>query len=155
MIGSLIDQGVEVYRLDRELHAIFGPHVLQRTNAPNEKLGAYRKIIARGSTMQEVSLGSYIIFLSQPQRTNVMALFEPQIYPNRLTGQGEAEGPYDVAGWTLPLQMGVDAPAVTAIRESPGERRVALLKDGNEGRADLGLELKKGDETPVKNALKE
>ena len=155
LVGSLIDQGVEVYRLDRELHAIFGPHVLQRTNAPNEKLGAYRKIIDRASTMQEVPLGSYIIFLSQPQRTNVMALFEPQIYPNRLTGQGEAERPYDVAGWTLPLQMGVDAPAVTAIREAPGERKLTLLKDVNEVRTDLALALKKGDESPIKNPLKQ
>jgi Zinc carboxypeptidase len=155
MIGSLIDQGVEVYRLDRELHAIFGPQLLQRTNAPGEKLGAYRKVIARAATMQEVPLGSYIIFLAQPQRTNVLALFEPQIYPNRLTAQGEAERPYDVAGWTLPLQMGVDAPAVTAIRESPGERKLTLLKDANEVRADLALPLKKGDESPIKNPVKQ
>jgi len=155
MIGSLIDQGVEVYRLDRELHAIFGPHVLQRTNAANEKLGAYREVIAHGSTMHEVPLGSYIIFLSQPQRTNVIALFEPQTYPNRLTAQGEAERPYDVAGWTLPLQMGIEAPAVTAIRESPAERKLTLLKDGNEVRADLALTLKKGDESPIKNPVKQ
>ncbi|HJP94595.1 MAG TPA: M14 family zinc carboxypeptidase [Pyrinomonadaceae bacterium] len=154
MIGSLIDQGVEVYRLDRELHATFGPQVLQRTNAPSEKLGAYRKVIAR-APMQEVPLGSYIIFLAQPQRTNVLALFEPQIYPNRLTGQGEAERPYDVAGWTLPLQMGVDAPAVTAIRESAGERKLTLLKDANEVRADLALALKKGDASPIKNPVKQ
>jgi len=70
----------------------------------------------------EVPAGSYIIFVSQPQRTNVLALFEPQIYPNRLTANGEAERPYDVAGWTLPLQLGVDAPAVLAIRESASER---------------------------------
>ena len=155
MIGSLIDQGVGVYRLDRELHAIFGPQMLQRTNGPGEKLGAYRKVIARAPTMQEVPSGSYIIFLAQPQRTNVLALFEPQIYPNRLTAQGEAERPYDVAGWTLPLQMGVDAPAVTAIRESPGERKLTLLKDGDEVRADLALPLKKGDESPIKNPVKQ
>jgi hypothetical protein len=155
MLGSLIDQGVEVYRLDRELHAIFGPQVLQRTNPPSEKLGVYRKVIARTATMQEVPLGSYIIFLAQPQRTNVLALFEPQIYPNRLTGQGEAERPYDVAGWTLPLQMGIDAPAVTAIREMPGERKLTLLKDANEVRADLALALKKGDESPIKNPVKQ
>ena len=105
--------------------------------------------------MQEVPSGSYIIFLAQPQRTNVLALFEPQIYPNRLTAQGEAERPYDVAGWTLPLQMGVDAPAVTAIRESPGERKLTLLKDGDEVRADLALPLKKGDESPIKNPVKQ
>ena len=104
LIGSLIDQGVEVFRLDNELHVSYGPQMLQRTNAATDKLGNYRTIIANTTAMQEVPAGSYIVFLSQPQRTNVLALFEPQIYPNRLTGTGEAERPYDVAGWTLPLQ---------------------------------------------------
>ncbi len=34
---------------------------------------------------------------------------ERQVYPNRLNADGTAEPPYDVAGWTLPLQMGVRA----------------------------------------------
>ncbi len=154
MIGSLIDQGVEVHRLDRELHVVLRPEILQRTNPANEKLGAYR-IGGSLSAMQEVPAGSYIVFLTQPQRYNVEALFEPQIYPNRLTALGEAERPYDVAGWTLPLQMGVDAPAVVAIKELAGERKLTLLKDANEVRADLALALKKGDESPIKNPLKQ
>jgi hypothetical protein len=85
----------------------------------------------------------------------VLALFEPQIYPNRLTGQGEAERPYDVAGWTLPLQMGVEAPVVMTIREPANERKLTLLKDANEVRADLALTLKKGEESPIKNPLKQ
>jgi hypothetical protein len=127
---------------------------LQRTNPPTEKLGTY-KIAGPLSAMQEVPLGSYIVFLNQPQRTNVLALFEPQIYPNRLTGQGDAERPYDVAGWTLPLQMGLEAPAVVAIRESASERKLTQLKDANQVRADLALPLKKGDESPIKNPLKQ
>src|ERR1044072_1423529 len=154
MIGSLIDQGVEVYRLDHELHVVLRPQILQRTNPAGEKLGTY-KIGGSLSAMQEVPAGSYIVFLTQPQRYNVLALFEPQIYPNRLTGQGEAERPYDVAGWTLPLQMGVDAPAVVTIREGASERKLTLLKDANEVRSDLALALKKGDESPIKNPLKQ
>src|SRR5688572_21979892 len=154
MVGSLIDQGVEVFRLDRELHVTFGPQVLQRTNAANEKLGTYRRIVDR-HTMQEVPLGSYIVFLAQPQRSNVVALFEPQIYPNRLTASGEAERPYDVAGWTLPLQMGIEAPAVISIRESVMERKLTLLKDRNQVRADLALALPKGDASPIKNPVKQ
>jgi hypothetical protein len=153
MIGSLIDQGVEVFRLDRELHVVLSQQALQRTNPASEKLGAYR-IAGPLSAMQEVPTGSYIIFLNQPQRYNVVTLFEPQIYPNRLTGQGEAERPYDVAGWTLPLQMGIEAPAVIAIRESASERKLTLLKDANDVRADLALPLKKGDESPIKNPVK-
>jgi hypothetical protein len=85
----------------------------------------------------------------------VLALFEPQIYPNRLTALGDAERPYDVAGWTLPLQMGVEAPIVMAIKESANERKLTLLKDANEVRADLALALKKGDESPIKNPVKQ
>ena len=61
--------------------------------------------------------GSYIVFLNQPYRRNVLALFEPQVYPDRITPTGEAERPYDVAGWTLPMQMGLQSCAVLAIRE--------------------------------------
>lgn len=154
LIGSLIDQGVEIFRMERELHMVYGPQQLQRTNAPNEKLGTYRRTIAQ-APLQEVPLGSYLIFLDQPQRSNVVALFEPQIYPNRLTAQGEAERPYDVAGWTIPLQMGVEAPAVISIQEPVSRRKLTLLKDGNEVRADLSLKLKKGDESPIKNPLKQ
>jgi len=156
LVGTLVDQGVEVYRLDRELHALLATPILRRTNPVAEKLGSYRRLASlTSSQMQEVPLGSYIIFLAQPQRTNVLALFEPQIYPNRLTGQGEAERPYDVAGWTLPLQMGVEAPVVMGIREPAGERKLTLLKDPNEVRADLALPLKNGDESPIKNPVKQ
>jgi hypothetical protein len=153
LVSSLTDQGIEVFRLDSELHLVYGTQMLQRTNSANEKLGTYRIIIAHTTSMQEVPAGSYIVFLSQPQRSNVVSLFEPQIYPNRLTPQGEAERPYDVAGWTLPLQMGVDAPAVTAIREQPAERKLTLVKDANEVRNDLALPLKKANESPIKNPV--
>lgn len=153
LISSLIDQGIEVYRMDKELHLTYGPQLLQRTNSPSDKLGSYRTVIANTTAMQEVPTSSYLIFLSQPQRANVRALFEPQIYPNRFTAQGEAERPYDVAGWTLPLQMGVDAPAVTAIRELPGERQLTLIKDENEVRNDLALPLRKTGESPIRNPV--
>ena len=153
LIGSLIDQGVEVFRLDSELHVSYGPQMLQRTNVAIDKLGTYRTIVANTTAMQEVPAGSYIVFVSQPQRTNVLALFEPQIYPNRLTGTGEAERPYDVAGWTLPLQLGVAAPAVLSIRETAADRKLTLLKEENEVRADLALPLRKSEESPIKNPI--
>jgi len=154
MVGTLIDQGVDVWRLDRELHVVLSPRALVRMNSPTEKLGAY-KVGGPLMEMREVPLGSYIVFLNQPQRSNVIALFEPQIYPNRLTPLGEAERPYDVAGWTLPLQMGLEAPAVVETRESANERKLTLLTDGNQVRADLALTLKKGDESPIKNPVKQ
>lgn len=154
MIGALVDQGVEVFRLDRELHVVFDHQTLQRTNPVSERLGTY-KIAGQLTEMHEVPLGSYIIFLNQPQRSNVEVLFEPQIYPNRLTAQGEAERPYDVAGWTLPLQMGIEAHAVVAIRETATEQRLTKVTDGKQVRADLALPLQNGDESPIRNPVKQ
>jgi hypothetical protein len=153
LVGALIDQGIEVFRLDRELHAMYGPQQLQRTNSASERLGSYRVIVAHSTGFHEVPAGSYILFLSQPQRTNVATLFEPQIYPNRFNPQGEAERPYDVAGWTLPMQMGVDSPAVLSIQERPDERKLTLLRDANEVRQDLALSLKKDDRSPIVNPI--
>jgi len=155
LVGALIDQGIEVFRLERELHAVYGPQVLQRTNSASERLGAYRKIVASASGMHEVPAGSYIVFLSQPQRSNIITLFEPQIYPDRLNAQGEAERPYDVAGWTLPMQMGVEAPATLDIQETVTERKLALITDANDVRQDLALPLKKGDQSPLVNPIKQ
>jgi hypothetical protein len=155
LVSALVDQGVEVFRLDRELHAGFGPQMLQRTNSVNEKLGIYRTIIAHSSGFHEVPAGSYIVFLAQPQGANVRALFEPQVYPNRVSSQGEAERPYDVAGWTLPLQLGVEAPAVVAIQEPASERKFTLIKDANQVRQDLALPLLTATGSPIKNPLKQ
>ena len=154
-IAILLGQGIEVYRLDQELHAVFGPQVLQRTNSVSERLGSYRKLVMQTSSFHEVPAGSYIVFVGQPQATNVLALFEPQIYPNRLTASGEAERPYDVAGWTLPMQMGVDLPAVTAIQEGVTERRLTLITDAADIRRDLGLALSKSGESPISNPIKQ
>ncbi|HXG92516.1 MAG TPA: M14 family metallopeptidase [Blastocatellia bacterium] len=53
--------------------------------------------------------GSYVVLLAQPYRANVKCLFEAQHYPDRrIYPGGPAEQPYDVAGWTLPMTMGVD-----------------------------------------------
>jgi hypothetical protein len=65
----------------------------------------------------EIPLGSFLVFTNQPQKNNVLSLFERQIYPHRLLPNGDAEAPYDVAGWTLPLQMGVETYEVWDIRD--------------------------------------
>ena len=81
MINILIEQGVEVHRSQSDF------------TVDGKKYGA----------------GSYVVLLAQPYRANVKCLFEPQRYPDRrLYPGGPAEPPYDVAGWTLPMQMGVE-----------------------------------------------
>jgi hypothetical protein len=124
-IGTLVEQGVEVYRMDRELHLKLAP---SRGSVYNDA----------NSPPPEWPTGSYIVFLRQPFRANVQALFERQIYPDRTQG-GAPERPYDVAGWTLPMQMGVEAYPVANIREAEGERRLTLVRDESEVRHDLGL----------------
>jgi hypothetical protein len=155
IIGALVEQGVEVFRLDRELHGLTGNQFLQ--TVPGDRGAKIRQVNVLSSItggVPEIPAGSYIIFLSQPYRQNVLALFEPQNYPDRTTGTGDAERPYDVAGWTLPLQMGLDAPAVLSIREPAGERKLTLIKNENEVRRDLGLALWTTNKSPVANPVR-
>jgi len=135
LIGTLIGQGVEVYKLERELNLSFA----------NQKEAA----------SMETPLGSYIVFLKQPQRANVQSLFESQQYPTRRTATGEAERPYDVAGWTLPMQMDVEVRAVANIKEPIGERRLMLVRDETEVRRDLALPLQANGNaaSPIKNPI--
>ncbi|HUA82930.1 MAG TPA: M14 metallopeptidase family protein [Bryobacteraceae bacterium] len=52
--------------------------------------------------------GSYVLLMAQPFRPFVKDIMEPQHYPDvRAFPGGPPVPPYDVAGWTLPLQMGV------------------------------------------------
>lgn len=153
MIGALIEQGVEVYRLDHELHGVTGEQVLHKDTSPGSS-GIATAISTPPAQPGEIPAGSYIIFLNQPYRDNVTTLFEPQSYPDRVTATGEAERPYDVAGWTLPMTMGLDCPAVVAISEKESERKVTLIKNENEVRRDLGLALWNGEKSPIKNPIK-
>jgi len=52
--------------------------------------------------------GADIVFMAQPFRAYAKTLLEVQQYPVRRLAPGAAvDRPYDVAGWTLPLQMNV------------------------------------------------
>ena len=53
--------------------------------------------------------GTQVILMAQPYRAYAKTLLERQHYPvRRLYQGGPPERPYDVAGWTLPYQMGVN-----------------------------------------------
>ncbi len=52
--------------------------------------------------------GADIIFMAQPFRAYAKTLLEVQQYPvRRLAAAAAPDRPYDVAGWTLPMQMNV------------------------------------------------
>lgn len=57
---------------------------------------------------REYPAGTFVLPAGQPFRSYLMDLMEPQKYPEIRAGQtGPTKRPYDVAGWTLPYQMGV------------------------------------------------
>ena len=52
--------------------------------------------------------GSFVIDGAQPFIAHVRDLLGPQMYPDRRPHPGgRPEQPYDITGWTLPMQMGV------------------------------------------------
>lgn len=58
----------------------------------------------------EYPAGTFVISMAQPFRAHAKDLLEAQRYPRRRpTANAPPERPYDIAGWTLPLQMGVNA----------------------------------------------
>ncbi len=72
--------------------------------------------------------GTDIIFLAQPYRAYVKTLLERQQYPaRRVDPGGVAEGPYDVAGWTLPEQMGVKVVTIDRVFEAPSTSRLTSV----------------------------
>ncbi len=72
--------------------------------------------------------GSWVIPMDQPFSALAKELFERQHYPDALeNGTAKAvDLPYDVTGWTLPLQMGVSVDAVSD--PLPPEQRALMAK---------------------------
>ncbi|MES2452557.1 MAG: M14 metallopeptidase family protein [Pseudomonadota bacterium] len=96
-----------------------------QTDAPEAALLA-QKLIDQGLTISKTSsavtlgaqtypAGSWVVKMDQPYAGLAQELFETQKYPDAiLGGDGKpVDLPYDVTGWTLPLQFGVKAVAVT------------------------------------------
>ena len=98
----------EAYRLIR---------VLRKTGI--EVHQATRTFTAGDSTYQA---GSFVAFTAQAFSPMLFDLMEPQAYPDRRSESGAPQVPYDLAGWTLPIQMGVRvdrAPAPFEARLDP------------------------------------
>ena len=58
---------------------------------------------------KDYPVGSHLVRGSQAFRPHLTDLLNPQTYPDRrLYPGGPPERPYDITGWTLPFQMGVE-----------------------------------------------
>ena len=69
--------------------------------------------------------GTFVVLMAQPFRAYAKTLLERQEYPVRkLAPDGPVERPYDVTGWTLPLQMGVTVETIDAPFDVPTMERV-------------------------------
>lgn len=67
--------------------------------------------------------GSYVIKTAQPFRAHVVDMFEPQDYPNDLQYPGgPPKAPYDNAGYTLALSMGVQFDRILEGFDGPFEK---------------------------------
>ena len=114
LANLLIQGGVEVHRLLR-------PHQ---------------------SGQQSYPAGTLVVRMDQPFRAHAKDLLERQVYPDRRAYPGgPPEAPYDVAGWTLPLQMAVAAHADSAPPLSMLERldTVVVTPGSITGRGDVVL----------------
>jgi hypothetical protein len=68
--------------------------------------------------------GSWVVYAAQAFRPHVVNLLESRPYPEREQYPGgPPETPYDLAGWTLPMQMGVTVERV----ERPFQARLDLV----------------------------
>ena len=57
----------------------------------------------------EFPTGTIVLSAAQPFRPFILDLMEPQHYPDlRVSPGGPPKRPYDMTGWTLPMQMGVE-----------------------------------------------
>ncbi len=80
----------------------------QQHDAPTAAV-LLEKLMLQGIEVHQSSQpDDWVILMDQPFAGMVKELFEPQVYP------ALSQRPYDVTGWTLPYQMGVEAHAVTS-----------------------------------------
>ena len=131
----LMWQGMEIHEMTHELE------VAQNANDKNN--------------FSEIPLGSFIVFVNQAQRPNVLSLFEKQVYPERFNAKGEAEVPYDVAGWTLPLQMNVETVTAWNIKNLEQHRKdLKPIENINQARKTLNLKPTNQPFAKLPNPLK-
>ncbi len=73
--------------------------------------------------------GSYVIKAAQAFRPHLLDMFEPQDHPDDIPYPGgPPTAPYDITGWTLAFQMGVQFDRIFDGFDGPFEKITALIK---------------------------
>jgi len=73
--------------------------------------------------------GSYVIKAAQAFRPHLLDMFEPQDHPDDIPYPGGApNAPYDITGWTLAFQMGVQFDRVLDGFDGPFEKVAGLIR---------------------------
>jgi hypothetical protein len=109
--------------------------------------------------------GSFVVMSAQAFRPHVMSMFEPQDHPNDFAYPGGPPiAPYDVTGWTLAFQMGVEFDRILdgftgpfekvegfaevpagAVSNAQGARGFLLSHEPNDAFVAMNRLLKSGD----------
>ena len=113
----------------------------------------------RSFTVQgkEYPAGSFIVPTAQSFRPHVIDMFEPQVHPDvfPIPG-GPPTAPYDNAGWTLALQMGVQFDRILEPFTGPFERvndwNVADACGACSGRSRRRLHLRADDQQQLRRS---
>jgi len=159
-LTSLRRTGVEV----RQAGAPFSVSKVRRFGAAPDSEGEAR-----------YPAGTFVVRCDQAFRPHVLDMFEPQWHPDDIGKDGQPIRPYDSAGWTLAMQMGVqfdrvlegleaDFPLVDEVTLPPPVRRKgALFSPENSDaylavnrmlRADVGVNrLGGGEDAPASGAF--
>ena len=118
---------MNMYRMARnsiekgETEAPYAYIVPDRQKDPNRAARMLNTLISVGAEIQRAErafmaqerdypAGTYVILMSQAYRPYVTDMLGPQFYPDRRQYPGGPPEPsFDITGWTLPYQMGVEA----------------------------------------------
>ena len=131
-IGKGETEGLYAYIIDKDqwdsFEAVNLVNVLLRGGVEVEK--ATKDFTVNDKKYEK---GSYVIYTGQAFRPYLMDLMEKQNYPTRFQYPGgPPDTPYDLAGWTLPLQMGIEVDRIADPFKAPTEK-VSGLVDYYEG----------------------